>query len=108
MRRLRADQRAIRAGIAIRIQTGDRRDLEAIMAVCSSSLEDRERESLVDRDSTYREYGINSLCVVIVPVRVPRIAEDVIRAGEEIKAKAAEGGRFLPTKLRRDCMWCRN
>jgi hypothetical protein len=35
------DQRAIRTGIAIRIQTGDRRDLEAIMAVCWSSLEDR-------------------------------------------------------------------
>ncbi len=78
------DQRAIRAGIAIRIQTGDRRDLEAIMAVRRSSLEDRERESVVDRNSTCGEYGINALCVVIVPICVPLIAEDVIRAGEEI------------------------
>jgi hypothetical protein len=89
------DQRAIRTGIAIRIQTGDRRDLEAIMAVFSSSLKDRERESFVDRDSTYGEYGINALCVVIVPVCVPLISENVVRAGEEIKAKAAEGSRFL-------------
>jgi hypothetical protein len=61
------------------------------MAVCWSSLEDRERESFVNRNSTYGEYGINALYVVIVPVCVPLIAEDVIRAGEEIKVTAAEG-----------------